>query len=229
MRSTGEKIRNKRKILGLTQEDLAVMIGIKRATLSRYETGVIDPPSSQVTKINDCFKLVEWAKRQSPERMDIVKDALEFHERTMSQLREGRSITIADGHENELSKILVDAGLWQDQEEFDKTQQEEYEAIHYSNRYPGIKNVTDFTPTDDYLARVVLDELGYEFVNETKENDECNYPYLVEKATGRRISYSEGMFHILVMNERGAGLRSAVDTIKKILQARMDEGNKPTE
>lgn len=39
--TTGEKIRQLRKQLGLTQEELGNMIGVKKAAINKYETGVV--------------------------------------------------------------------------------------------------------------------------------------------------------------------------------------------
>lgn len=44
-------IRRARKAAGITQEQLAKSLGINRATLSRYETGEIEPPISQLLNI----------------------------------------------------------------------------------------------------------------------------------------------------------------------------------
>lgn len=38
---TGEKIRELRKALGLTQEELGQMIGVQKAAINKYETGVV--------------------------------------------------------------------------------------------------------------------------------------------------------------------------------------------
>lgn len=45
------KIRDAWKAASITQEELAKALGINRATLSRYESGAIDPPSSQPQRI----------------------------------------------------------------------------------------------------------------------------------------------------------------------------------
>lgn len=45
------RIRELRKVAGLTQEQLSARLGIKRATLARYEAGTIDPPTSQLRAI----------------------------------------------------------------------------------------------------------------------------------------------------------------------------------
>ena len=39
--TTGEKIRQLRKELNLTQEDLGNMIGVQKAAINKYETGVV--------------------------------------------------------------------------------------------------------------------------------------------------------------------------------------------
>ena len=45
------QIRRARKAAHITQEQLAKSLGINRATLSRYESGEIDPPTSQLRRI----------------------------------------------------------------------------------------------------------------------------------------------------------------------------------
>lgn len=51
------RIREARKTAGLTQEQLAKLLGINRATLSRYESGEIDPPLSQLNRIADTLNI----------------------------------------------------------------------------------------------------------------------------------------------------------------------------
>lgn len=47
----GNSIKNARKAAGLTQEELAKELGINRATISKYEKGMIEPSISQLNKI----------------------------------------------------------------------------------------------------------------------------------------------------------------------------------
>lgn len=49
------QIRRARKAAHITQEQLAKLLGINRATLSRYETGEIDLPTSQLQRIADAL------------------------------------------------------------------------------------------------------------------------------------------------------------------------------
>ena len=51
------RIREARKALKMTQGELAEIIGVTHATLSRYENGIIDPPSSQLQKIADALNV----------------------------------------------------------------------------------------------------------------------------------------------------------------------------
>lgn len=52
--TTGEKIRELRKAQGLTQEELAQKIGIKRGTLAQYEAGKRSPSEKP---LNDLQRL----------------------------------------------------------------------------------------------------------------------------------------------------------------------------
>lgn len=49
------RIREARKAAKMTQIELAKLIGVTHATLSRYESGAIDPPSSQLQAIADAL------------------------------------------------------------------------------------------------------------------------------------------------------------------------------
>ena len=46
-----QAIRKARKAAGITQEDLAQALGVNRATISKYETGLIEPSVSQIKTI----------------------------------------------------------------------------------------------------------------------------------------------------------------------------------
>lgn len=47
----GERLRDARKAMKMTQEDLAKKIGVKRAVISKYETGLISPSADTLQKI----------------------------------------------------------------------------------------------------------------------------------------------------------------------------------
>ena len=46
----GERLRDARKAMKMTQEDLAKKIGVKRAVISKYETGLISPSADTLQK-----------------------------------------------------------------------------------------------------------------------------------------------------------------------------------
>lgn len=50
-----QKIREARKAANITQEELAQILGVNRATVSKYETGGIDVPTSQLKAIADAL------------------------------------------------------------------------------------------------------------------------------------------------------------------------------
>ena len=56
-KAIGERIRNARKKKQITQERLAERIGIKRATLSKYETGIIQPSLDMLFKLSDTLEV----------------------------------------------------------------------------------------------------------------------------------------------------------------------------
>ena len=48
-----QEIRKARKAANVTQDELAAFLGVNRATVSKYETGAIEPTLSQLEKIAD--------------------------------------------------------------------------------------------------------------------------------------------------------------------------------
>lgn len=46
-----EKMRTIRKAKHKSQEDLAKFLGVNRATVSKYETGIVEPPLAQLARI----------------------------------------------------------------------------------------------------------------------------------------------------------------------------------
>jgi len=51
MMTIGEKIRDQRKMLGMTQGDLAEAAGLTSRTVSKYETGLTEPRGSNLKKL----------------------------------------------------------------------------------------------------------------------------------------------------------------------------------
>lgn len=54
---TYRKLRTARKAAGKSQDELAQVLGVNRATISKYETGIIEPSTSQLVKIADYLEV----------------------------------------------------------------------------------------------------------------------------------------------------------------------------
>lgn len=63
------KIREARRSAKMTQERLARAVGINRATLSKYENGTIDPPSSQLKRIANVLNISVYELFDEKERV----------------------------------------------------------------------------------------------------------------------------------------------------------------
>lgn len=60
-RSTGERIRLKRRYLGLTQEELARRIGRDQTSISNFETGAIQPSGSTLRLLAEALdEPIDW-------------------------------------------------------------------------------------------------------------------------------------------------------------------------
>jgi len=58
-----ERLKELRKILGLTQQEMADKIGVKRNTIATYESGKVDPSSRTIADICEKFDVrKEWLR-----------------------------------------------------------------------------------------------------------------------------------------------------------------------
>lgn len=73
-----KSIRDARKKLNLTQDDLAAKLGVNRATISKYENGVIDMPPSQARELARILKIENWYELYPEEKQGdaIVVDVI---------------------------------------------------------------------------------------------------------------------------------------------------------
>ena len=65
---TSTLVKEKRKALGLTQQQLADILGKERSSISRYETGDADPPGSVILKLQS----MKTRGRRKPKEKEIV-------------------------------------------------------------------------------------------------------------------------------------------------------------
>lgn len=81
--TTGEKIRTRRKQLGLTVDDLAAKLGKNRATIYRYESDAIEMPASLLKPLAEALDttpddLMDWGTllASESERREMVREVL---------------------------------------------------------------------------------------------------------------------------------------------------------
>ncbi len=64
-----ERLKELRKFLGLTQQEMADKIGVKRNTIATYESGKVDPSSRTIADICEKFDVREEWLRTGEEPM----------------------------------------------------------------------------------------------------------------------------------------------------------------
>ncbi len=81
--TTGEKIRTRRKQLGMTVDELAAKLGKNRATIYRYESDAIEMPASLLKPLADALdtlpdELMDWGGLLAGEtaRQDKMREVL---------------------------------------------------------------------------------------------------------------------------------------------------------
>lgn len=90
--TTGEKIRARRKQLGMSVDDLAAKLGKNRATIYRYENDMIEMPATLLKPLAEILdttpgELMDWG--------DIMVSEIEHQEKMcelLPQIRDGLSI-----------------------------------------------------------------------------------------------------------------------------------------
>lgn len=73
-----QRIREVRKATGITQDALAQALGVNRATISKYETGSIDLPMSQLQRIADALGVHVLDLLGVGDELDGHKSKIEF-------------------------------------------------------------------------------------------------------------------------------------------------------
>ena len=74
LKTVGERIRNRRKELNITQESLALMTGYtSRSSINKIEKGLVDIPQSKITEIAEALivtpaYLMGWEDDESPDQ-----------------------------------------------------------------------------------------------------------------------------------------------------------------
>jgi transcriptional regulator with XRE-family HTH domain len=126
----GERIKERRKQLGMTQDELASKIGVKKTSVSNYEVNANSPPEKVIIKIMEALncdanylfsdynenesiaitpherKLI-LAYRQMPEMQPAIDKLLDIAEE--QTIRVYRAAESADDHDDEIVNISASA------------------------------------------------------------------------------------------------------------------------
>ena len=117
-----EEIKRRRKKLGITQKDLAKMLGVSQPLIARIESGTIDPKLSLIKKIFSILEVMEGKINarnimHSPVKFvspyTTVKEAIEnMRADGISQLPVSEGIKIVGSiTESSIVKIILSRGL----------------------------------------------------------------------------------------------------------------------
>ena len=79
----GERIRNRRKILNMSQDQLAELASLNRVTVAKYESGKVEPGAQALSRIADALETSVDALlgRIEPNNVEESDETLKFRER----------------------------------------------------------------------------------------------------------------------------------------------------
>ena len=123
----GERIRERRKELVITQDELANIVGVKKTSISNYEVNTNSPPEKVIIKLMEALdcdanylfggcdeqiivtpheqKLIK-AYRQMPEMQPAIDKLLDIaNDKSITVYRAAES---SDGHEDEILNISAE-------------------------------------------------------------------------------------------------------------------------
>ena len=77
--SIGNKIKKYRELNKMTQKDIAEILGVEPATISKYEAGTIEPSIESLKRLAETFNITVDELIKDEEKFDITKiDVLEI-------------------------------------------------------------------------------------------------------------------------------------------------------
>lgn len=153
-RYVGSKIKEHRKYLGMSQEELAKKIGVGKTTISNYEVGLRSPKKPQMIKlsevfgisIDDLFPTIDSSKNSvSATLSEINKISSQLQESRQKIVLETANAQLKEQNEEETrknkvvrlkKKRLTDEELWEVIEHGvanDGSEQTEYEKQFFFN------------------------------------------------------------------------------------------------
>lgn len=143
------KMRTLRKAAGKSQEDLAQVLGVNRATISKYETGAIEPPLAQIVEIARALDvdLGELLDGETSVLYRVHQSAFEAG-RQAEQLNNAalRSVFEPDGYSFSDTELLLIRSFSQLN---DEGQQKAVERVEELTEIPKYKKAPDATNAQD--------------------------------------------------------------------------------
>ena len=109
--TTGERIRKARLRAGVTQEQLAALLGVDRATISKYESGIIDPPTSQMNRIADLLSMDSAAADCEASDLErLIELLFEFVERVVKKGATPEEVKVLPEMARLLAELMEEGG-----------------------------------------------------------------------------------------------------------------------
>ena len=69
----GNKIKQYRELNKMTQKDIAEVLGVEPGTISKYESGMIEPNIESIKKLAEIFKITIDELLKDEEKFDVSK------------------------------------------------------------------------------------------------------------------------------------------------------------
>ncbi|MBD1373881.1 helix-turn-helix transcriptional regulator [Hazenella sp. IB182357] len=109
--SFADKLKKRRKALGITQQTLADELGVSHTTVSKWESGNFDPDTSTLKKIANYLHVsIDYLlenENESPETLDIL-EALNKNRLHIEDPKTGEPLPIPKLEERIIKNILID-------------------------------------------------------------------------------------------------------------------------
>ena len=140
-------IRKARKTAGITQEELARLVGINRATLSKYENGAIEPSISQLLNIASALN-TSLQELLGLEYGEGAVFSVKFSPELLKALNFPDGVTTLATSNPELMQKIVS--------EFSRQSQEKirlniaFDSLNSDGQYEAVKRVEELTEIPRY-------------------------------------------------------------------------------
>lgn len=143
----GTKMRDARKAKNMTQEDLAAKIGVNRATISKYESGIISPTVEQLAEIAQALD-VDFSTLYS-ERIARIFDQVDEEALLESKFVKLFHLTLEEGYQ--IGKA-VSRGDVTVENERDAALIEAYQKLNKTGQEIAVQRVKELGKIPEYQA-----------------------------------------------------------------------------